>query len=433
MKELQFARDELDNRFVLRYCCCLLLLARPLVCVCTLIPLHDCRKVIEMLLSALSSGTASGETGSLDVSSVSVAELDSALSFAMTTKCKTPEAVQLLGTAQVVRELRVAIMTHNFEDARDLLESVRGRVLALVAADEVQAIKFEVDNWLIIVELTAAIASGGAAGGIGRMDTSVINVASLDVAIALSMRLGCRTAEARRCLLTALIVRRLRAALLVRARSRVQVLSCGAVPCLTVTAARARGVQGNDWKFAAQVLEEASVERENVLDAAAAELQAARDEMDFRKVVFALRVATEKVDEAAIEECLARAAKLRLSDHPDQTVRMTVEKAILALARLRRCNETLEDAVARVRRWRRACARRGTRDSHTCVPVQMDRDALLDAVAMATELKFDTPLVSRAKVLLGRIRELTRQAQLALKVMQRGQLEVCVNGANAAP
>lgn len=346
------------------------------------------------------------------MSSVSVTELDSALAFATATKCKTPEAVQLLGTAQVVRELRVAVMTHNFEDARDLLESVRGRVLALVAADEVQAIKFEVDNWLIVVELTGAISSGAAAGGIGRLDTSAINVSSLDVAIALSMRLGCRTAEARKCLLTALIVRRLRAALLVR-HARSDVFMSGHEWCDVA--------QGNDWKFVAQVLEEASVERENILDAAAAELQAARDEMDFRKVVFALRVATEKVDDGAIEECLASAAKLRLSDHPDATVRMTVEKAILALARLRRCNEALEDAVGRVR-------------SAPCVMcsvmlagAQMDRDALLDGVAMATELKFDTPLVSRAKVLLGRIRELTRQAQLALKVMQRGQLEVSVH------
>jgi hypothetical protein len=53
-------------------------------------------------------------------------------------------------------------------------------------------------------------------GGLGELVLSTIQVDQLDVAIALAMRLGCRTVDAKRCLLTALIIRRLRAALLVR-------------------------------------------------------------------------------------------------------------------------------------------------------------------------------------------------------------------------
>lgn len=51
-------------------------------------------------------------------------------------------------------------------------------------------------------------------GQVGELDTGSVEVGRLDVAIAMTMRLGCHTADARRCLLTALIIRRLRAALI---------------------------------------------------------------------------------------------------------------------------------------------------------------------------------------------------------------------------
>ncbi len=48
----------------------------------------------------------------------------------------------------------------------------------------------------------------------------------MDAAIAKTMRVGCRTSDAKRCLLSALIIRRLRAALQVKRR----VLACLSCP-----------------------------------------------------------------------------------------------------------------------------------------------------------------------------------------------------------
>lgn len=43
-----------------------------------------------------------------------------------------------------------------------MLDAVRGKVLAAVAEEEVQTVKYEVDNWMVVSEITAAISSGGA-------------------------------------------------------------------------------------------------------------------------------------------------------------------------------------------------------------------------------------------------------------------------------
>jgi hypothetical protein len=54
---------------------------------------------------------------------------------------------------------------------------------------------------------------GVAQGGLGELNPGTIEVGDLDAAIAKTMRVGCRTSDAKRCLLSALIIRRLRAAL----------------------------------------------------------------------------------------------------------------------------------------------------------------------------------------------------------------------------
>ncbi len=53
-------------------------------------------------------------------------------------------------------------------------------------------------------------------GVAGELDTSIVTVGALDVAIALTMKLGCHSLTAKRLLLSALIIRRLRTALVVR-------------------------------------------------------------------------------------------------------------------------------------------------------------------------------------------------------------------------
>lgn len=53
-----------------------------------------------------------------------------------------------------------ALLVSDLDAARQMLEAVRGKVLAAAADEEVQAVKREVDNWLVISEMTAAISGG---------------------------------------------------------------------------------------------------------------------------------------------------------------------------------------------------------------------------------------------------------------------------------
>jgi hypothetical protein len=66
-------------------------------------------------------------------------------------------------------------------------------------------------------------------GEVGELNVGTVEVTRLDAAIALAMRVGCRTADSKRCMLSALIIRRLRAALLVRRHSAVYSLHGGGV------------------------------------------------------------------------------------------------------------------------------------------------------------------------------------------------------------
>lgn len=58
--------------------------------------------------------------------------------------------------------LAQALLVSDLDAARQMLDAVRGKVLAAVAEDEVQTIKHEVDNWMVVSEITSALSSGAA-------------------------------------------------------------------------------------------------------------------------------------------------------------------------------------------------------------------------------------------------------------------------------
>ena len=58
--------------------------------------------------------------------------------------------------------LAQALLVSDLDAARQMLDAVRGKVLASVAEDEVQTIKHEVDNWMVVSEITSALSSGAA-------------------------------------------------------------------------------------------------------------------------------------------------------------------------------------------------------------------------------------------------------------------------------
>ena len=341
-RELQLALDELNNRHIMG-----------------------------KLTSALSQGSPRGRVGDLDLSQVETDSLDHAIKYARTLGCKTVEASQLVATAFLVRQLRRALLDSDLHTARTLLDSVRGKVLAAAAAEEIQLVKYEVDNWLVVSELTAALSSGAPEGEVGQLDLGTIDTSALDVAIALTMKLGCHTVEARRCLLTALLIRRIRSAL-----------------------------AAGDWGFLEQVLNEAKEEKHSIVPRAKKELQTAKDELELHAITNILRAAVKEVEEEGLIEGLTRASKLRLATHPEESVRGLVESSTVLLGRIQRAKTALENAIEAVR-----------------------ASDLVEAIALASSIKYTGSLVTMARNKLMRVQELTSQANEALKNMFRDSLE----------
>ncbi len=122
----------------------------------------DDRSIVSQLKSAIQTGSLSGGVGQLNLGDVDVENLEAAVRYAQHIGSKTRTSNQMLATAQLVLSLRKSFLSNDVASARDLLEAVKGRVIAAVAAEEVQAAKAEVDNWAVVSQLSAAIANGRA-------------------------------------------------------------------------------------------------------------------------------------------------------------------------------------------------------------------------------------------------------------------------------
>jgi hypothetical protein len=337
LKELQQAQDELDNKAILA-----------------------------QVNGALRKGVPTGSIGHVDPDSVDVAVLDEALGYARTLGVKSTEASAAVAAAQLVRRLRVAVKANDWAEAKEALEgALKGRSLPPAAADELQFVRLCVDNWQVIQDLSIAAATGGPVGPLGDPDLRALRVDALDAAIALASRLGCHTVEARRCLVSALIVRRLRSALL-----------------------------DGDHAFLAHVLAEAAAEADAILPQCRAELAYARETLDFRGCMEDLARASAAQDETALVETLSRAQRLRLPDHPRAHVKQTLETATLILTRLQRCKASLAAGI------------RG-----------MDAPGLVDALSMAAGMGFTHSLVEEGRRVLSRVQDMTDRAGAALRAM----------------
>jgi hypothetical protein len=123
-----------------------------------------------------------------------------------------------------------------------------------LAAHEVDLMQLELDNRTIIVRLSAAVAQGGAAGPIGRLDVKGVETGALEWAIEYAQRIGVVTVEAQRMMATAHVVRNVRLAML-----------------------------GGDWDALEEALRGAS--GKVLAEIGAAEIRAAQDEVDNRAII----------------------------------------------------------------------------------------------------------------------------------------------------
>lgn len=342
LKEFQLAQDELDNR-----------------------------RILSHVTSALSTGGPRGPVGRLDLRHIDIANVDRVIEYSKELGCKTVEAAQIVATAQTIRDTRQALVDGDLERARQVLEQVKGKILAPVAEEEIQMVKYEVDNWAVVSELNAAIAEGEAVGDVvGRLDITPVVVSNLDIAISLTMKLGCHTTAARQSLLSALTVRRLRGGLL-----------------------------DDDWDTIRQVLAEAEEEVDHIIPAAAPEVSRVRAELEYRDVMNSLAVAIEGRDEAGLLESLKHAEEMGLDSHPSSGVQERLQSAKEIIDQIKRCKAELSAAIRGV-----------------------NKQEIADALSTASAIGLRSPLVEECEVLRGKVDEATRMVRQALAVVDRDLL-----------
>ena len=336
LRELQLAQDELDDR-----------------------------AIAAQVSAALKAGAIAGPVGSPDIaSSADVSVLDDALGYAKALGVKSDGAAALVATATFVRKLRSAFKAGAWAEAAEVLASPQASSLAAPAVEEVALARACVDDHTVTSELVTALASGGPASQpLGDVPPGLLAVDRLDGAIASAMRIGAATPEARRNLVSALLVRRLR-----------------------------QGLIEGDWAGLTSVLAEADREATALVPSAVAEVDWVKRSLEFRDAMAQLTSALASGNEGDLTAAAARASALRLAEHPRPSVRETVEAVHLALGRIGRTKTSLTSAIK-----------------------AMDAGALADALAQAGSAGYIHPLVDEAKRQLGIVTALGERAAAALK------------------
>ena len=148
---------------------------------------------------------ALGQIGALDVASITVDALSTAIRFASVEhECKSEEARQLLHTAKTVLEVRQALRGQSDESTlairRDaVLEDIRtGRIAQGPAHAELKKACDERDNVVMLAALNSAITQGSCAGVPGALILGGVDVLSLQQALATVDRLGGARTDAAR-------------------------------------------------------------------------------------------------------------------------------------------------------------------------------------------------------------------------------------------
>lgn len=367
LKELQVAQDELDNR-----------------------------ALCSQLTTAISKCALKGEIDAFDVDGIETEAIDAALLLANSLGVKSPEAVKLVATAQVLRNLRIAFKNNDITTASEIFDASRGKELSPLAAEELRIASLAIDNWRVVKELTAAISAGAAQGHLGEADIRSIVVHALDSAIALATSLGSYTPYAKKALVAALLVRRLRAAQIENDFVfMAQVVNEAEVESKKALAEAQEVAAVSESASSALVIKEDIHSFSGLLPECHKEFLRAKDSLELKAVVSLVDAALQDWDEAALKEGLERAAALRLDEHPRPHIREIYTKAANAVEKINKAKEAMKEAIE-----------------------SLDVQKLIDAIAMASSCGLEGhPLTTEASRVLNRIQEVTGKAKSALHVM----------------
>ena len=171
------------------------------------------RQMVTEMRAALDTGCVKGVTGQLDLTQVSVDALKAAVSSVSRLHPRTVAAKQLLATCQLLARLRGHVMRDAWSEVDVAVREHRGANLAPEGREEFNTIREEVGNRLLLSALHDALTTGHPTGAVGSLDLSSIDTRGLDVGIAMASKLGVRTEEASHALVTAQVVRAVRAAM----------------------------------------------------------------------------------------------------------------------------------------------------------------------------------------------------------------------------
>ncbi|CAE7896748.1 unnamed protein product, partial [Symbiodinium sp. KB8] len=286
--------------------------------------------VIQSLTVALRTGQVQGKVGHLNLRLVEERALKAAITAAVQKGCKTLRAQSLAATASLVRSMRLALVAGQWEKLGQLLQyaaealskpgetsASRGEFaiigddgfdakkvgIAREAHEEIRLIQSELDNRNIIVRLTQVLSAGSARGTVGHLDPNSINIDDLDRAISYAQQM----------LITAQIVRRMRAAL-----------------------------QAGDWTELESVLTEAH--GKVLSDVVAQEIGSAQDELDNRAILASLsesmlmgqttgypgKLHLDAVDLATLNKAIGQAARVG-AQSPEAKQMLFTAKVVLRL------------------------------------------------------------------------------------------------------
>jgi myosin heavy subunit/predicted kinase len=169
-----------------------------------------CKKEIPY---ALQRGMATGAPGRMNVTTVTLSDLDPRIKTVKMWGTNTPESELLLRTAELVRALRQAIINSEWEQIEDVLLRARELNTSQISQKEFDSATDEVNNRNIIFALESALKEGMATGMIGDFDLSTVVVTDLERGIELAKALTCKTQEAKSLFRTATVVLDVRLAL----------------------------------------------------------------------------------------------------------------------------------------------------------------------------------------------------------------------------
>jgi len=279
---------------------------------------HCLNKVVQMgLAQALKEGKAAGDPGHINLESISTVKLDQKIEFAekfITEEYRMKDTKELLVAANDIRTLRTMLKSQAYSSVERVLMKLDGEKVAPICLPEIHHAHNEVEYHIVADELKEALTTGLATGKVGQMNTGTIELGLLDRAITHAMDVEFTSANLQKLLVSAVLVRRLRAAL-----------------------------QYNKWKAVTQLIK--FTERKDIVldDLVMSEVERSRQEVVARAVVAELEMAVEKGDAEAIRVYLAQAKQNPIAS--TEAAHETMERAAMYLEKVDECKEELPMAM----------------------------------------------------------------------------------------